>query len=226
MRRLQRRLFALVISMVLLCTMSMMALAHEAVDMTKEGSITLAMREGEAAVPGGTMTLYRVGAVSEDNGDYCFVLTGDFAACEASLEDITSGEPAADLAAYAGVQKLSGDTLDIDKDGKVTFTGLEVGLYLLLQEKPAEGYRSIEPFLVSVPMEEQGSYRYDVDASPKVAPEKAPVEPTSPSAPTTPGGPILPQTGQLNWPIPVLVVLGLGLFAAGWILRKKNDNEA
>jgi hypothetical protein len=31
--------------------------------------------------------------------------------------------------------------------------------------------------------------------------------------------PKLPQTGQLNWPIPVLVVLGLGVFTAGWIVR-------
>ena len=27
------------------------------------------------------------------------------------------------------------------------------------------------------------------------------------------------QTGQLNWPVPVLTVAGLGLFLAGWLLR-------
>lgn len=39
---------------------------------------------------------------------------------------------------------------------------------------------------------------------------------------------VLPQTGQLNWPIPVLVVVGLGLFAAGWILclRGKKETDA
>jgi hypothetical protein len=29
----------------------------------------------------------------------------------------------------------------------------------------------------------------------------------------------LPQTGQLNWPIPVLVILGLAMFSVGWNLR-------
>ena len=37
----------------------------------------------------------------------------------------------------------------------------------------------------------------------------------------------LPQTGQLNWPIPVLIAGGLLLLAVGWVLvfhrKKKND---
>lgn len=32
----------------------------------------------------------------------------------------------------------------------------------------------------------------------------------------------LPQTGQLNWPVPVLAVSGVLLFAAGWVLNKKE----
>lgn len=39
----------------------------------------------------------------------------------------------------------------------------------------------------------------------------------------------LPQTGQLNWPVPVLVVAGLVLFSAGWVMRfgkiRKNGYE-
>ena len=80
-----------------------------------------------------------------------------------------------------------------------------------------------------------------MDASPKVTPSpkpgdtkpptqtetpSTPTTPTSPTTPTTPGKPNLPYTGQLNWPIPVLVVLGLVLFSAGWLLRfgKKKDS--
>lgn len=42
----------------------------------------------------------------------------------------------------------------------------------------------------------------------------------------TSSGP-LPQTGQMNWPVPVLAVLGLGMFFAGWMLRfrRKKQNE-
>lgn len=32
----------------------------------------------------------------------------------------------------------------------------------------------------------------------------------------------LPQTGQLWWPIPILVLLGIGLYMAGWTSKKKS----
>lgn len=49
----------------------------------------------------------------------------------------------------------------------------------------------------------------------------------SPPHPPKPADPTLPDTGQLNWPIPVLVVLGLILFSLGWVLRfgKKKDGH-
>lgn len=40
--------------------------------------------------------------------------------------------------------------------------------------------------------------------------------------------PKLPQTGQMNWPIPVMTVAGLALFIFGWYLcfgRKREGNE-
>ena len=63
-----------------------------------------------------------------------------------------------------------------------------------------------------------------------VAPENPdnPVAPGSPDNPVLPGHPDnpvmngLPQTGQLNWPIPVLTAAGTCLIAAGILLRKKH----
>ncbi len=37
--------------------------------------------------------------------------------------------------------------------------------------------------------------------------------------------PTLPQTGQLNWPVPVLTCAGLVLFVFGWTLRFTKKNE-
>lgn len=53
----------------------------------------------------------------------------------------------------------------------------------------------------------------------------APEEPETPAEPSP--GTKLPQTGQLNWPVPVLTVLGLCLILAGWELRVgKQSYEA
>lgn len=59
-----------------------------------------------------------------------------------------------------------------------------------------------------------------------VAPENPdnPVAPGSPDNPVLPGHPdhpVLPQTGQLNWPIPVMAVSGMLLFAYGWATDRK-----
>lgn len=221
--QLLKRCAALLMAL-LLSSVSITAYAHEVPDTTKKGFITVTMTYENKAVPGGTLTLYRVGAVAEDDGNYSFALTGAFTGSGFSLEDIQSAQLAKDLAAYVGDHKLPGTTKEIESTGKVSFSDLELGLYLLVQTEAASGYSKAEPFLVSVPLNEDGAYRYHVDASPKVELKKE----SMPTTPPTPSSPTLPQTGQLNWPIPVLAVLGLLLFSAGWMLRfggKRGGNE-
>ena len=65
-------------------------------------------------------------------------------------------------------------------------------------------------------------------------PATEPTEPTRPTDPTEPTepepeDPELPKTGQLNWPVPILTILGLSFFTAGWILcfhRRRDSHEA
>ena len=162
--------------------------------------------------------------IQEENGNYDFALTAEFAGSKASLGDIQSARLAKDLAAYATGCGIAGLTKEIGNNGEASFTNLELGLYLVVQNKAADGYSKADAFLVSIPMSENGTYIYTVDASPKVELEKAPV----PTTPSKPSEPTLPQTGQLNWPIPILVILGLCLFTVGWMLRfgKKRDGYA
>lgn len=234
----RKRFSVLFVAAVLLCVMSMTAFAHAVPDLSKEGPIRIRMNVGGEAVPGGSLTLYHVGSVKEDDGDYRFELTGDFVKSNVSLKNVESARTAGKLAAYAEEKELPGVTREIDKDGKVVFSGLKPGLYLLVQEENAPGYNPADPFLVSVPMLEDGSYLYDVNASPKVELKESPRKPHKPgtetppspsnppsgSGPTLPGT-TLPQTGQVNWPIPVLTMAGLCLFAAGWYLRFGGKRE-
>lgn len=223
--QLQKRCMMLFFAFLLFCSMSVTVYAHKAPDTSKEGSIMVTMTYENKAVPGGMLTLYKVGNVKEEDGNYSFVLTDDFADSHVSLENIQSDQLAKTLATFASDKKMTGTTKKIENDGSVTFPNLELGLYLLVQTDAASGYHSADPFLVSVPMYEDGTYLYDVDGTPKVELEKRPT-PTTPSSPTTPSIPTLPQTGQLNWPIPILAILGLMMFSVGWILRfgRKRDN--
>lgn len=49
---------------------------------------------------------------------------------------------------------------------------------------------------------------------------------TEEPTPETPAGPTLPQTGQLWWPVPVLLLAGLLLVMVGLFRRKRSGNEA
>lgn len=216
--RLQKQLAVLLLAVLLVCVMDVTAYAHDVPDISKKGSISITMLYDDQPVSGGTLTLYRVGDVEENNGDYSFGLTADFIGSGVKLTDISSADLAGDLADYAVKQGYDGTEKEIGQDGKISYTELEPGLYLLVQNKAASGYNKMSPFLVSIPMNEKGVYIYDVDASPKAELETEPIpetrETTPPEKPSR-----LPQTGQLNWPVPVLAVMGMMLFAFGWMLR-------
>lgn len=49
-----------------------------------------------------------------------------------------------------------------------------------------------------------------------------PSDPSTPSTPTTPGKPELPYTGQLWWPVPLLLCAGLFFLVVGVIRRKRS----
>lgn len=220
-----KKLLLVFTAIVLVFSMTSVVFAHDVPDPSRRGSIQVVMHWGDTMVGGGTLMLYRVGAVQEDDGNYSFVPTGDFADWGEVFENIQAPELAEELKVYAMSKHLIGQQKTIAEDGQVIFDDLDLGLYLLVQYQAAPGYSEASPFLVSVPRIENGEYQYDVNASPKVELTPEPSEPTTP--PTEPD-PSLPQTGQLNWPIPILATAGLVLFAAGWVLysmQKKDSYE-
>lgn len=76
------------------------------------------------------------------------------------------------------------------------------------------------------------TYTEDIPDNPPPTEPTPPPEPTQPTEPTPskpdapkPNTPTLPQTGQLWWPVPVLVAAGLLLVIAGLIRRRGAENE-
>lgn len=58
--------------------------------------------------------------------------------------------------------------------------------------------------------------------TPTITAKKTSKATTGSTVPTLPQTPRLPQTGQLNWPIPLLALAGLTLFVWGWAEQKKG----
>lgn len=276
MKSIRKRLAAVLAALTLLVWCAAPAFALEVVDLSRTGSIKVSLYDSETseAVGGGTLTLYRVAKVQKDNANLSFVYTNGFEDCGVELGDLSEGELAGQLAEKIAATAES-TTVEISDFGTAEFGDLEVGLYLVVQTTAAENYNVINPFLVSVPIQENGSYVYDVDALPKVgtAAKKTPNPPDTPDTPDTPDKPDeenpntpvapgpdnpdgwvlgangekiylnpeapspdnpnghvmgahgLPQTGQLNWPIPVLAVTGVVLVAAGIKLKKGTRKD-
>ena len=213
-----KRMFSLLFAVLLLCMIPLSASAHDYVQLDKEGSITLELQfEGEPVI-GGKFSCVKVADVVEENGNYYFktLLEGKvYREDPPSLEDIQ--ELVTSNRTFFREQKLT----VANKTGTITFESRLPGLYFITQDTEAQGYSLMNDFLVSLPYMDDGTYIYEVTAKTKSALEPTEIE-------TEPEGDKddkLPQTGQLKWPVPALVMGGLAIFTLGWYLRFGKKNE-
>lgn len=225
----KKHLISAVLALSLLVCLPLRASAHPVPDESQDGhcSITITMRYKGMPVSGGSVNLYKVGYVYENDGNYSFKPVTAVQSVVTEFEDIQSPDLAQKLAKQ--VDKLTPVTtkpVTIDKDGAATFSNLKFGLYLVVQETAATGYGKTSPFLVSVPYLDDGEYVYAVASDPKTELERE-VKPTTPTTPPSSGdeGGKLAQTGQLWWPVPVLVCAGLACIAVGLFRRRRGQNE-
>lgn len=217
-----KRLKHIIISALTLCLLfgSMQVQAEETMpDPEKTGSIMITIKDKDTPVPGGCLMAYQVADLVVSEEAFYYELTPEFKESGLVITDTLAGKTAEELNAFAQEQKLTGRKMPINEAGVAKVKDLPLGLYLVVQTETAEGYAPVKSFLVAVPMLDDGTFVYDVDASPKVDTETEP--PKDPPKPPTPPHKV-PQTGQLWWPVPILAIMGVILFSAGW-LRKKSE---
>lgn len=223
----KKHLISALLALLLLLCLPLSAAAHPVPDESQDGhcSITITMTYKGKAVPGGTLALYKVGDVQEDDGNYSFVPVKAIQSDISEFGNIESSDLPGKLAKLEKkLTPVTAKPVTIDKNGTVTFSNLEFGLYLVVQKTAASGYGKTSPFLVSVPYLYKGEYKYNVASQPKTDLERE-VKPTTPPS-SGGGGGKLPQTGQLWWPVPVLVCMGLGCIAVGLIRRREAGDES
>ena len=103
----KKRIISIVSILFLMCVLGMNVSALEEPDLTRTGSISIAMTYQGNPVAGGSLTLYRVADVQEQNGaDYSFVLTEAYADSGISLEELENTGTAQALAVYTAEHQI------------------------------------------------------------------------------------------------------------------------
>ena len=159
------------------------------VDTDKKGSIEIlfdTMRDEPVA--NAEFTLYQVAAMVDRGGYTVLELTGGFEGCGVQLKNLTaqqSKDASAALLEYQRANHISGDTKRTDANGKISWTGLQTGLYLLVPGQ-MQKYRT-DPSLVSIPTNLNAQLLYDMSVNPKAERIPDPVYPPEESEePSTP----------------------------------------
>lgn len=112
-----------------------------------DGSLTVYMSRQGRVVTGGSLTLYEVGQLWEEENSS--------QAAEKAME-------------YVKEQAVQGVTQPVGQQGIAFFEGLGQGVYLVAQHDPSPGYRPINPFLVRIGAGESKQ------ANPKLMPDNSP----------------------------------------------------
>lgn len=151
------------------------ALAAERIDLQKTASLSVQYQSsqdnGGQAMANVAFQLYQVAQVS---ASLQYTLTDDFAGYAVSLDKLDSDgwrSTAQTLAAYAAADKLTPVQQAVtDKNGRLTFSDLPVGLYLVVGQKHSQNGSTYlpAPFLVCLPnLDETQSWEYHPVVSPK-----------------------------------------------------------
>ena len=112
-----------------------------------KGSVEVKLDAGELPVLGGAVTMYLVGVPTEGG----YRLLDRYGGGVVRSEDAESGN----LAYWLGELAGGGKELLLDVDGRVVFSGVEEGLYLLVQTQRMDGFWPFRVFLAEVPAGQQ-----------------------------------------------------------------------
>jgi hypothetical protein len=208
------------------------AAENEVPDLDRTGSLTITYKyynektnETESVSGGNSVGLFKVAEVVADNGyrfkvDNRFASVGEIPATSEEL-DAVNNDLAGKMEEIAKNYDFDVAPQETDANGQVSFDGLEVGMYLVMQSARGEGENRyfLSPFLITIPYRNaDGSLAYDISADAKpIGVYKELVPP--PPAPTPKK---IPQTGQLWWPVAMLGAAGVLFVVMGMVRRSRS----
>lgn len=158
---------------VLLCFVLLAPGTHAASLSGTDGILEIELLLSGQPQPGIKVNICRVASVAEVSGKLAYTLTNDFAAAGVVLPQngvLTAGENrdlSLALDDYAVSSGLSRPYKVTDAAGKILFTDLIGGMYLVSQTDAETGNCLMTPVLVPVPYEHSQGRSYSITAHPK-----------------------------------------------------------
>lgn len=210
-----KKFVSMALAFFLICSLALPAAAAD----SDVGSIEIKVEYKNKKITGGELIAVRVGYI--DDADKVFRKVTNHAV----IENIGKSSAVTQMQNFYTSNKDTFSFLKYKtevKDGIAKFTGIPRGLYLVFQDKAADGYEKLSAFLVTVPYE--GKLDVTVSSKSSLEIEQEPETEPPPSSPSP--SKKLPQTGQLTWPIPWMALTGMALFTLGWWLcfGKRKDS--
>jgi hypothetical protein len=173
-------------------SLSQVAFSFDEIDTDNICSIELIYQDNGIPIEGASFQLYFVADVNDD-----VEMTDDFADSGIELTVENSDEwsdNASTLCSYIELEKANGIDIDIaaegvtDEDGKLTFSNLETGVYLLVgdvEQMNGVKYEPADTLLMLPTEQDDDTLDYDVTIYPKGESENIPTDNT-PNTPNTP----------------------------------------
>lgn len=209
----------------LIAVMVVFSLSIAAFAAETTGSITLLCKgkrnEQTVYLAGDEYALVQIAQAEVSDGAITYTTNPDYSAYDCNWTALSSSQAREKAKALEKAAKQRQEFTAVgvtNSSGRVLFDALQPGLYLLIRTKAADKNAdfSCDPALYSVPALKDGVMKYEITVSPKFSW-------TNPEKPET-----LPQTGQLKWPIPFLLLTGMGFFFVGFEMcygRRLEDEE-
>lgn len=229
MQRLQKGMCVVITVMVcVLLLLPVRVEAADAIDLTKNVELKIVCKEAEAPLAGIAFSLYQIASLEETGelvvnpafSQFSVDIRGENdEAWNALTDTLTDYVTDCQMETAAnGVTDLDGMLCLPTQEGT-----LSQGLYLVVAERYTKDdcYYDMAPFLIQLPTlnTQEHQWDYQVTVVPKytmgVVPETPDADSDGVDGSVDSGPETLPQTGQLWWPVPILLCAGLVLVLLG-----------
>ena len=199
----KRNCKVIIISLVILLLVALLQANSNAAETGKFNFIAINNTNSEP-ISELSVAIYQVGTQTEEGS---FALSEGFEGCTLELTQANIEK----LKAYAKENAEPAYIKTTDAEGKFSLTEINTGVYLFVQNSKTEDY-TMQTMLVTNPDPAENKLNYDVIVKPKISAVVKDAPASGMVTDTT-----LPYTGVLNWPVPVLVIIGVIIFCIGWL---------